>query len=550
MSPASAQRSAAPEPIITRVAGTQCCAYTGDGGPATDAQLIEPRGVDTDPAGNLYIADLGNHVIRVVDTSGIITTVAGNGTWGYSGDGGPATEAQLALPSDVSLDAAGNIYIADIGTPVIRMVDTDGIIHTVAGTGVFGYSGDGGPATEAQIGYAQALWVDAAGNIYIADTSNNVIRMVDTEGIITTVAGTGVAGYSGDGGPATEAQLNFPTGVAVDAAGNIYIADDGNNRLRMVDTEGIITTIAGTGEDGYTGEGGPATEAALSPTRVTVDPLGTVLVSDALNGVVVKIDSSGIITTVAGGGSPKNTYDDEGLPATDAVLIQPYGITVDAAGNLYIAEDQRHQVRAVGALFVTKSDSPDPVPTRARLTYTIEVGNVSWIDATNTVLTETLASSSRFRSATASQGACTQSSGVVTCDLGTIAAGASAKVTVVVTAPNTAGAGLTNTASFEADHPDTLFLDDTAVEETTIIHPSLLLTKSDAPDPVTEGEPVTYTLTVGNALAKRATAVTLTDTVPAGASFVSATSSQGTCAEAGGTVTCDLGGLRYQAEAT
>ena len=215
-----------------------------------------------DASGNLYIADTGNNRIRKVSATGIITTVAGNGSAGYSGDGGPATSAQLDGPEGVAVDGSGNLYIADTCNNRIRKVSATGIITTVAGNGSAGYSGDGGPATSAQLSLPAGVAVDGSGNLYIADSGNNRIRKVSATGIITTVAGNGSPGYSGDGGPATSAQLNQPAGVAVDASGNLYIADSSNNRIRKVSATGIITTVAGNGFDGYSGDGGPATSAA------------------------------------------------------------------------------------------------------------------------------------------------------------------------------------------------------------------------------------------------------------------------------------------------
>jgi sugar lactone lactonase YvrE len=221
-------------PTITTIAGTGGYGGSGDGGPATSAQLWDPRGVAVDSDGNIYIADPGNYRIRKVDSSGNITTFAGNGTPGYSGDGESATSAQLNNPNGIAVDSLGNIYIADQYNYRIRKVDSDGKITTIAGNGTPGYSGDGGPATSAQLYNPSGVAVDSDGNIYIADNNNYRVRKVDSSGKITTFAGTGTAGYSGDGGPATLAQLNWPYGVAVDSVGNIYIADRSNNRIRKV----------------------------------------------------------------------------------------------------------------------------------------------------------------------------------------------------------------------------------------------------------------------------------------------------------------------------
>jgi hypothetical protein len=229
--------------VATTVAGGGYYLVLGDNGPATSAYLYDPGGVAVDSAGNVYIADGENNRLRKV-SNGVITTVAGNGTPGFSGDNGPATSAQLHDPARVAVDSAGNLYIADNNNYRIRKV-SNGAITTVAGNGTRGFSGDNIPATSAQFHDPFGVAVDSAGNLYIADSGNNRIRKV-ANGIITTVAGNGTPGFSGDNGPATSAQLNGPAGVAVDSAGNLYIADGGNNRIRKV-SNGVITTVAGNG---------------------------------------------------------------------------------------------------------------------------------------------------------------------------------------------------------------------------------------------------------------------------------------------------------------
>jgi sugar lactone lactonase YvrE len=317
-----------PSPVIITVAGTTVSGYSGDGGPALSAELDSPYGVSLDALGNIYIADTGNSVIRRVDSSGKIMTIAGNGAQGYSGDGAPATSAALYKPYRVVADRAGNVYIADFYNNRIRKVDTSGTITTVAGTGAQGYNGDGIPATSAELSLPSAVAVDAAGNIYIADTWNNRIRKIDTSGMINTIAGTGFAGVLGDDGPATAAQVNEPLGVAVDSSGSVYIVDYGNSKIRKIDTSGKINTIAGTGSIGNSGDGGPATAAFLNqPTGVAVDRAGNVYIADNQNSRVRKVDTSGTITTIV-------STSTSGITA----LFFPEDVAVDTAGHVYIAD--------------------------------------------------------------------------------------------------------------------------------------------------------------------------------------------------------------------
>ncbi|TAN43224.1 MAG: hypothetical protein EPN22_10370 [Nitrospirae bacterium] len=332
--------------VITTAAGNGQWGFSGDGGPAAQASLRRPYGVAADSAGNIYIADYGNNRIRKVDTSGIITTVAGNGQEDFSGDGGPAAQASLDSPRSVAVDSAGNIYIADYGNNRIRKVDTSGIITTAAGNGQWGFSGDGGPAAQASLNYPVGLEVDNAGNIYIADSSNNRIRKVNANGIITTAAGNGQAGFSGDGGSAAQASLNYPIGLEVDNAGNIYIADYGNHRIRKVDANGIITTAAGNGQWDFSGDGGPAAQASLgSPRSVAVDSVGNLYIADSGSGRIRKVDANGIITTAAGNG--QWGFSGDGGPAAQASLNFPRSVVVDSAGNIYIVDYWNKRIRKV-----------------------------------------------------------------------------------------------------------------------------------------------------------------------------------------------------------
>jgi len=334
-----------PDGILKVVAGNDGgLGGYGDGGPGTLASLNKPSGVAVDAAGNVYIADGGR--VRKVSPAGIISTVAGSGYVGSSGDGGPATSASLAGASGVAVDAAGNVYIADHSNCRIRKVTPSGIISTVVGNGVWGFSGDGGLAADASLTGPEAVAVDAAANIYIADWGNNVIRKVNPSGIISTVAGNGTVGYFGDGGPATSASLNWTAGVAADAAGNIYIADKWNNRIRKVSPSGIISTLAGSGWQTFSGDGGPATCASMYlPKGVALDAGGNLYIANEGNARVRKVSPSGTITTVAGNGI--YGFSGDGGPATSAALDQPQSVAVDGAGNLYIADAWNARIRKV-----------------------------------------------------------------------------------------------------------------------------------------------------------------------------------------------------------
>jgi len=324
--------------IISTVAGNGSYGFTGDGGIATNASLCSPSSVAVDAAGNLYIADCWNHRIRKVSTKGIITTVAGNDHYGYSGDGGMATNASLSFPCRVTVNSSGNLFIAEGNR--IRKVNTNGIISTVAGNGSKDYSGDGDLATAAGLHSPTAVAVDAAGNLFIADRDINRIRKVGIDGVINTVAGNSNFCYSGDGGKATNASLTQPSGVAVDAIGNLFIADTLNNRIRKVETNGIITTVAG----GCVGDGGAATNASLySPLSVVVDNAGDLFIADVHNRRIRKVDSTGIITTVAGNGSLG--YSGDGGAATNASFFEPCSIATDTAGNLFVADSLCNRIR-------------------------------------------------------------------------------------------------------------------------------------------------------------------------------------------------------------
>ncbi len=340
--------------MITAYAGTGTSGYTGDGAAATAARLATPEGVSVAANGDLYIADLGNDAIRKVNVlTGIITTVAGTGSNGYTGDGGPATAAKLKNPQDVSVAANGDLYIADTANHVIRKVSAaTGIITTVAGSGSAGNTGDGGAATSAKLRSPAGVVVAANGDLYIGDTGNDRVRKVTAAtGIITAFAGNGTAGYLGDGAAATAARLNAPQGLALAANGDLYIADTGNHAVRKVSVAtGNISTYAGTGTAGFLGDGGAATSARLSsPQAVSLNATGDLYIADTGNNRIRRVQAaSGTITTIAGTGTAGTTGD--GGPATAARLSSPRGVTVSATGAYYIGDRGNNRARKVTGL--------------------------------------------------------------------------------------------------------------------------------------------------------------------------------------------------------
>jgi sugar lactone lactonase YvrE len=341
--------------VITTVVGNGTTWSGGDNGPALGAQLSSPQGVSVDSKGNLYIADSANSVIREV-SNGTITSIAGDGTGGFSGDGGPAISAQLLDPLDIALDIAGNLYIADWGNRRVREV-AGGTITTIAGSG--SALGDNGPATSAQTN-PHAIAVDAAGNVYIADLDNKRIRKI-SNGVITTVVGNGTQGSTGDGGPATTSQLNDPVDVAVDSVGTIYIAESGA-RIRKV-ANGVITTIVGTGTPGFSGDGGPASNAQIgNQTAIAVDSTGNLYIADSYNSRVRKV-ANGVITTIAGNGI--SGFSGDGGPATSAQLSYPFGIAVDSVGRVYLADTNNYRIRLLTPLATTCSYSLNPISLQA-----------------------------------------------------------------------------------------------------------------------------------------------------------------------------------------
>jgi uncharacterized protein (TIGR03437 family) len=323
----------------TPLAGLVRTTAIGDGGPATSAVLLAPASIGLDAAGNVFFADPHDHRVRRIGSDGVIRTVAGSGESGYSGDGGLATETSLNQPSGLAVEPAGSFYVTC--NDRIRRIDPSGRITTAAGSGQLGYSGDGGLAINARINFPRGLAVDAGGVLYIADTSNHRVRRVDRAGVITTIAGNGEQGYLGNGIAATSARLDSPWGVAVDSAGNVYIADSANHRVRKVSPAGVITDFAGSGERGHDGDGGPATRARLdSPSGVAVDGAGNVFFTSYR--YVRRVSADGAIWTVAGNGEV--TFSGDGDVATRAGM-QPTRLATDGGGRVYLSDMANYRVR-------------------------------------------------------------------------------------------------------------------------------------------------------------------------------------------------------------
>ena len=332
---------------MTRYAGSGQSGFSGDGGPAANASFRVPAGLAFDSEGNLYIADRENHRVRKVDPKGYISTFAGIGEAGFSGDEGPAVKARLNLPSGVVVDKKGNLYISDRSNDRIRVVDKKGVIRTYAGSGVAGFQGDAGPALKAQLDKPFGIALDETKNLYIADRNNNRVRKVSPDGIITTVAGDGGFFFMGDNGPAYRASVAAPTGVALDSKGNLYIADRNNNRVRVVDRTGMIRTVVGTGQQDYNGDSEVARETNLYlPFGLTVDSNDNLLVIDRSHYRIRRIDpKSGQVETVAGNGV--KLFAGDGGPATGATLSLPHGMSVDKKDNLIFSDKGHFRIRKI-----------------------------------------------------------------------------------------------------------------------------------------------------------------------------------------------------------
>ncbi|PQJ09182.1 hypothetical protein CJD36_020565 [Flavipsychrobacter stenotrophus] len=371
---------------ITTIAGTGSNIYNGDGIQATTATLHSPNDVTVDDSGNVYILDGSNYRLRKVNVAGVISTIGGNGTPGFSGgDNGPATDAVFQSMTNIVTDNQGNIYISDYLARRVRKINTAGIITTIAGNGSTGFSGDNGPATNAELCRPTGIALDKHGNLFIADNANNRIRKVDIAGIITTVAGSGYPFYNGDGVPATAAGLYDPIAIAVDTSDNLFIS--GHSRIRKVDASGIITTIAGDTAVGYSGDGGPASAARFQCWGLSIDKRGNLYIGDINNHVVRKINAAGTISTVAGTGVAG--YNGDSILPTTAQLNGSFTAKADKNGNVFIADASNNRIRKVDyKTVVTGIENPEnkninvvvsPNPSKGQFTITTNhlTGNIT-----------------------------------------------------------------------------------------------------------------------------------------------------------------------------
>ena len=339
---------------IYNFAGSGAAGFSGDGGNATSATLSAPSGIFITSAGVLYFCDQANNRIRKISSGGIVTTVAGNGTAGATGDGGQATAATLNNPMGVTVDAAGNVYIADYNNARIRKVNTSGIMSTLAGTGTPGYSADGTAATGATIAMPTGVAADASGNVYFAEQNNHIIRKISATGTLSTIAGDRSPSFSGDGGAATAAAIAYPSAIFFDGSGNLIISDNGNGRIRKVSTTGIISTLAGNGGAGFSGDGGAATAASFNNIAgAAYDGVGNLLIADQNNFRIRMVTASGIVSTIAGTGTAGHTGD--GGAATACTFYRPSGLAV-YSGNIYVTDMGNNVIRLIGS--VTTSHAP------------------------------------------------------------------------------------------------------------------------------------------------------------------------------------------------
>jgi sugar lactone lactonase YvrE len=385
--PVLCQAQTAPTYTISAAVGTGTAGFSGDGAAAVDAEVNFPSSMVFDSTGNLYIADQANFRIRKVDTSGNISTIAGTGVSGDTGDKAAATKAELGSIGGIAVDSSGNIFLSDTANNVIRKIATTGIITVFAGTGTAGFSDDTTAylraynklndittvllATEAKISAPTGIAVDSKGNVFFSDTGNNRIRVIyAADSTIDTIAGNGHGAYYGDGAGAIYSEINHPLGMVFDSSGNLYFADSANHRVRKlaatadgtITTDSTITTVAGLGTPGYADNGGVAVNAQLHyPESVALDSTGNLYIADFINNRVRMVNTSGVISTIAGSGKFGNTGD--GGPALDALMYFPCGVAVDGSGNVYVIDDGNDRIRLLTPDATTGTTTGDSTQT-------------------------------------------------------------------------------------------------------------------------------------------------------------------------------------------
>lgn len=373
-----------PRPVISTFMGTDLAGYNGDGQAPAATCLYLPQDVTIGPDGLLYVVDWNNHRLRRINRAGVLETVVGNGTIGDAPDG-PATEASINHAVNIAFDAEGRLLFAAWHNSQVKRVDLlTGWLSNVAGTGLRAFGGDGGPAQQALLDLPSSVVVDTDGNIIFSDQANFRLRMVKPDGTIETLCGLGTRGYTGDGGPCAMAQLDAPVGqaaapagrIAIDAHNNLYIADTSNHAIRKVSyPDRIITTVAGTGRRGYGGDRGPATQALLdTPTDVAVDDNGVLYIADTENNAVRRVGVDGVITTMVGNG--ERGFSGDGGPADRARIDRPYGVAVAPNGTLYVADTLNHRIRQVADVAPASVPTPEPSPPPTQIPCTDEVGSI------------------------------------------------------------------------------------------------------------------------------------------------------------------------------
>jgi uncharacterized repeat protein (TIGR01451 family) len=533
--------------VISTAVGNGSFPFSGDGGPANLAQFSANWGIAYSGTAGLYVADSNNYRVRNISPAGIITTIAGTGANLDTGDGGPATSASVT-PNIVAVDAAGNVYLAD--TALIRKITPSGMISTVAGTGMGGYSGDNGPATSANIsGYIPGLAVDSNGNIYISDWNNDRVRKVTPGGTITTVAGNGNAAFTGDNGPATSAELNYPAGLAVDGQGNLYISDYNNLRVRKLTVAtGFISTVAGNGNSTDSGDGSSATAAGIAnPWAVAVDGSGNLYIATSGNSIRA-VSPAGIISTIAGTGLAG--YSGDGGPATLSLLNNPKGIAVGSGGNLYVSDSGNGAIRVLQpetepVLTVSSAHTGLFTVGQQGVIFTVTASNAASAASTSGTVTVTdiLPGGLTPVSMGGTGWSCTYSSPAYSCQnsgpasggssfgaltlIGNVAAGALPQITnqVTVSGGGSLGSGAVDPAFIAPAHP---------VLEIAATHLGNFVAGSQA----------SFTIVVGNqdAAAPTSGTVTVTDTLPAGLTLISLAGSGWNCTGATCTINASLAG--------